>query len=106
MSRDFVSHWTAFDSASANSSTFTSAPVRVDSFTRLTASVDTTQAVASLYTFQGSIDPSATTFYTYALMSARGLADLSTNTTPPLWLRVQRSSLDSMAIVWLLGRCP
>ena len=94
-----------FDNTSASS--YTSAPFRVGDFSRIVGSLDTDDGGASRFTFQGSNDPSANTWFQYgATVTARGLFDLSTLTTPPKFVRCLRSSLDSNARVWLHCRTP
>lgn len=102
-----TSDFTAFDGTSANSTNFTAGPYLVGEFARITASLDTDDGGASRLTFQYSNEPgSPTTYFTGAVLTARGYFDISTNTAPARWLRLQRSSLDSQARVWLHCRTP
>lgn len=98
----YTSHFTLFDSLSANSSTYTSNAIFVQDFNTMAASVDTQDTGASRWTFQACNDRSATTWFTYLTVTARGIT--SALTPGPMWLRCLRSSLDSTGIVFLTGK--
>lgn len=94
-----------FDGTSARSATFTSNPFLVADYRQLSMSIITSDAQSSLHTVQASnedgLRASITTWSTVTTITAQGIYAIEPGMR---WLRVLRSSLDSLGEVFLQAR--
>lgn len=94
-----------FDDASANSSTYTSSDHYVADYRQMSVSWATNGGVASVLTLTGSNDDGLrASINTYSTLSAIVAQGMYTIDPGPRWIRAERASTESQAIVFIQGR--